>query len=149
MIFQTTGTKIWHLSSHYVPPKDIFKMDETTLFYTVQQKMTLAVKKEKCKGRKENKNILMVLLRYTMYCRQHWRISLDDYENIWKPHCLKDLKMHDSAAGIVTGYGLGDGGLWARPEQNQECWRLHIIQTGSGAHPAIYPVDTKGSFPHR
>jgi hypothetical protein len=24
---------------------------------------------------------------------------------------------------------------------------LHVIQTGSGAHPASYPMDTGGSFP--
>jgi len=35
---------------------------------------------------------------------------------------------HDSSVGIALGYALDD-----RP--------------GSGAHPASYPMDTRGSFP--
>jgi hypothetical protein len=28
-----------------------------------------------------------------------------------------------------------------------ECSLLHIVQTGSGAHPTSYPLGTRGSFP--
>jgi hypothetical protein len=43
-------------------PKDIFKMDETSLFYDVQLTWTVALKGEKCKGGKGYKDIAMVLL---------------------------------------------------------------------------------------
>jgi hypothetical protein len=31
--------------------------------------------------------------------------------------------------------------------QGQEYSFLHVVQTGSGAHPASYPMGTDGSFP--
>jgi hypothetical protein len=50
-----------------------------------------------------------------------------------------------NTVGIATGYGLDDRGSitvgdWDFPLR-------HHVQTGSGAHPASYPVDTEGSFP--
>jgi hypothetical protein len=35
------------------------------------------------------------------------------------------------------------------PGRGQEFSLLHVIQTGSGAHPASYPMGTGGSFPGR
>jgi hypothetical protein len=32
-------------------------------------------------------------------------------------------------------------------QQGQEFSFLHIIQTGSGAHPALHPLGTRGTFP--
>jgi hypothetical protein len=29
----------------------------------------------------------------------------------------------------------------------QEFYRLHVVETGSEAHPAYYPIGTGGSFP--
>jgi hypothetical protein len=42
----------------------------------------------------------------------------------------------DSAVGIATGYGLDGRGVRVS----------HIVHTGSGAHPASYPMGTGGSF---
>jgi hypothetical protein len=39
----------------------------------------------------------------------------------------------DSSVGIAVGYGL-DG-------------RGDVVETGSGAHPASYPMGTGGGFP--
>jgi hypothetical protein len=51
----------------------------------------------------------------------------------------------DSAVGIATGYGQ-DGGVGIPVPVGQEFSLLHVIQTGSGAHTASYPVDAGDSF---
>jgi hypothetical protein len=44
----------------------------------------------------------------------------------------------------TTGYGLeGPGSIPGR----QDLFLLHIVRTGSEAHPASYPVGTGGDFP--
>jgi hypothetical protein len=48
--------------------------------------------------------------------------------------------------GIATGYGLDDRGVGV-PSPGRVKNFLHSVQTGSGAHPASYPVGTGGSFP--
>jgi hypothetical protein len=46
--------------------------------------------------------------------------------------------------GIATGYGLdGPGSIPGRARFSL----LHSVQTGSGAQPASYPMDTRGPFP--
>jgi hypothetical protein len=47
-----------------------------------------------------------------------------------------------SIVGIALGYELDD-----RSSGNWELSLHHRIQTGSGAHPASYPMAIKGSFP--
>jgi hypothetical protein len=49
--------------------------------------------------------------------------------------------------GIATSYGLDDRGGWS-PESRlgQEFSLLHIVQTGSGAYLASYPMGTGGFF---
>jgi hypothetical protein len=49
----------------------------------------------------------------------------------------------DSSVGIATGYGLDGQGLIP----GRDVSLLHSVQTGSGAHPASYPMGTGGSFP--
>jgi hypothetical protein len=47
----------------------------------------------------------------------------------------------DGSVGIVTGYGLdGRGSILAGTTFSP----LHSVQTGSGAHPASYPMDAGG-----
>jgi hypothetical protein len=48
-------------------------------------------------------------------------------------------------AGIATGYGLNDRGVGIRVPVG--CSLLHVVQTGSRAHPNSYPKGTGGSFP--
>jgi hypothetical protein len=54
--------------------------------------------------------------------------------------CLKQV--WDSPFGIATGYGLGDRGVGVRVPL-----LLHVIETGSGAHPASCPMGIGGCFP--
>jgi hypothetical protein len=53
----------------------------------------------------------------------------------------------DSAVGIATGYGLDGRGVGVRVPVGQDFCLFRVIQTGSGAHPASYPIGTGGSFP--
>jgi hypothetical protein len=52
-----------------------------------------------------------------------------------------------SVVGIATGYGLDDRGVGVRVPVRPEFSLLHVVQTGSGAHPTSYPIGTGGSFP--
>jgi hypothetical protein len=45
------------------------------------------------------------------------------------------------------GYGLGGRGVGVRfPAEARDFCLLHNVQTGSGAHPASYAMDTGDSF---
>jgi hypothetical protein len=49
-------------------------------------------------------------------------------------------------SGTALGYGLDDRGV--RITAGAGNFSPHYrVQTGSAAHPASYPMDTKGSFP--
>jgi hypothetical protein len=57
-------------------------------------------------------------------------------------------KSRDSSVGIALGYGLDDRGSKVRFRAGAGNFSLHHrVQNGSGAHPAYYPVGTRGSFP--
>jgi hypothetical protein len=57
-------------------------------------------------------------------------------------------KSRDSSVGIALGYGLDDRGSRVRFSAGAGNFsRHHRVQTGSGAHPASYPVGTRGFFP--
>jgi hypothetical protein len=61
------------------------------------------------------------------------------------PYQLKESR--DSSVGIVLGYGLDDRGSWVRFPAGAGNFSLHHrVQNGSGAHPASYPMGTRGSF---
>jgi hypothetical protein len=51
----------------------------------------------------------------------------------------------DSSVNIATAYGLDRRGLI--PSRGKRFSLLHSVQTGSGAHPASYPMGTAGPFP--
>jgi hypothetical protein len=54
----------------------------------------------------------------------------------------------DSSVSIALGYGLDDRGSRVQFPAGAGSFSLHYsAQNGSGAHPASYPVDTRGSFP--
>jgi hypothetical protein len=58
------------------------------------------------------------------------------------------LKSRDSSVGIATDYGLDDWMIGVRIPAGAGNFSLrHRVQTGSGAHPASYPMGTRGSFP--
>jgi hypothetical protein len=57
-------------------------------------------------------------------------------------------KSRDSSVSIALGYGLDDQGsrVWFLAGAGNFS-RHHHVQTSSGAHPASYPMGTRGSFP--
>jgi hypothetical protein len=58
------------------------------------------------------------------------------------------IKSRDSSVGIALGYGLEDRGSRVRFAAGDGNFSLHHrVQNGSGAHPAFYPMGTRGSFP--
>jgi hypothetical protein len=59
-----------------------------------------------------------------------------------------EIKSRDSSVGIALGYGLDDWGSRVRFQVGAGNFSLrHRVQNGSGAHPASYPMGTRGSFP--
>jgi hypothetical protein len=58
---------------------------------------------------------------------------------------LFSLESRDSSVGIALGYGLDDRGSRARFPAGDGNFSLHHrVQNGSGAHPASYPMGTRG-----
>jgi hypothetical protein len=53
----------------------------------------------------------------------------------------------DSTVSIATGYKLDAQGVRVRVLVGASFAPLHVVQTGSGAHPASYSIGTGGSFP--
>jgi hypothetical protein len=54
----------------------------------------------------------------------------------------------DSAVGIATALRAGRPGVEEyESRQGQDFSPLYVVQTGSGAHPASYPMGVGGSFP--
>jgi hypothetical protein len=59
-----------------------------------------------------------------------------------------DCKSRDSSVGIALGFGLDDWGSRVRFPAGTGNFSLHHrVQKGSGAHPATYPMGSRGSFP--
>jgi hypothetical protein len=58
------------------------------------------------------------------------------------------LYCHNSSVGIATGYGLDDldSRVWLPAVAGNFSFH-HCVQNGSGAHPASYPMGTRGSIP--
>jgi hypothetical protein len=59
----------------------------------------------------------------------------------------KKNKSWGSSFGIATGYGLDDHMIGVRIPTRAGNSLRHCVQTGSGAHPASYPVGIGGFFP--
>jgi hypothetical protein len=56
--------------------------------------------------------------------------------------------IRDSSVNIALGYGLDDRGSRFRFPAGAGNFSLrHRVQNGSRAHPASYPMGTRGSFP--
>jgi hypothetical protein len=53
-----------------------------------------------------------------------------------------------SSVGIMSDYGLDDRAIEVRSPTGAEDFSSSLcVQTGSGAHPASYPMGTEGPFP--
>jgi hypothetical protein len=58
------------------------------------------------------------------------------------------VKSCDSSVGIVLGYRLDDRGSRVGFPAGAGNFSLHhLVQKGSGVHPASYPMGTEGFFP--
>jgi hypothetical protein len=57
------------------------------------------------------------------------------------------MKYPDSSLGIQNGYGLDNLEVGVRVSVGARFYPLHVVQTGSGAHSASYPVSTGGFSP--
>jgi hypothetical protein len=58
------------------------------------------------------------------------------------------MKSRDSSVGIALGYGLDDRSSRVRFPAGAGNFSIHHrVQNGSGAHPALYPMGIRGSFP--
>jgi hypothetical protein len=61
---------------------------------------------------------------------------------------IHSSESRDSSVGIALGYGLDDRDSMVRiPAEAGNFSLHHRVQDGSGAHPASYPMGTRGSFP--
>jgi hypothetical protein len=62
--------------------------------------------------------------------------------------CDKVKGSYESSVGIVLDYRLDDWGSRVQFLAGAGNFSLHhCIQNVSGAHPALYPMGTRGSFP--
>jgi hypothetical protein len=69
-------------------------------------------------------------------------ITTKDYTNVSDSDVSRD-----SSVGITTKYGLDDRMIGVRFRAGAGNFFLrHRVQTGSGTHPASYPMGTEGSF---
>jgi hypothetical protein len=98
---------------------------------------------------------LSPLLHTSSYCGAEVQGQLYRYLIRWKFPAEAELlfpalkvKSRGSSVGIALGYGLDDRGSRVLFPAGTENFSLqHRVQTGSGAHPASYPMGTSGSFP--
>jgi hypothetical protein len=77
-------------------------------------------------------------------------------EQVWRPRIVvfdlhtrgPHFEFWEGPVGIALSYGLDDRGPGVRLPTGAENFSLsHRVQDDSGAHPASYPMSTRGSFP--
>jgi hypothetical protein len=57
------------------------------------------------------------------------------------------IRRRISSVSIVSDYGLDDRVIGVRsPAETKDFSSILCVQTGSGAHPASYPIGTEGPF---
>jgi hypothetical protein len=62
--------------------------------------------------------------------------------------CVVHEMNRSSSVSIVSDYGLDDRAIEVRSSKEAEDFSSSpYVQTGSGAHPASYPIGTGGPFP--
>jgi hypothetical protein len=90
-------------------------------------------------------------LRTVKGCTGTDHLRNEDIRNelgIFPLHKLQKIKRsRDSVVGIATGYGLDDRGFGIRVPVGSRILFLHVVQTGSEAHPPSYPMGTGASSP--
>jgi hypothetical protein len=88
-------------------------------------------------------------LNYISYPRQFWGLVLLPFSGEWFSLYQQNwCESRDNSVGIALGYGLDDRGPRVPFPAGAGNFSLHHqVQNGSGAHPASYPMGTRGSFP--
>jgi hypothetical protein len=66
---------------------------------------------------------------------------------IWIETSIRFSNSRDSYFGIATDYGLDGRMIGVRISEGAGNSFRHRVHTGSGAHPASYPMGTSSSFP--
>jgi hypothetical protein len=81
-------------------------------------------------------------------CEVHRYAIYNQVNNIYIYIISKILfESRDSSVGITVGYGLDDRGSRVRfPAEVGNFYFHYRVQNGSRAHPASYPMGTRGSF---
>jgi hypothetical protein len=75
-----------------------------------------------------------------------YRDNIYIYPMFKHPHPVLS-KNRDRSVGVALGYGLDDRGSRVQFPAGDGNFSLHRrVQNGSGAHPASYPMGTRGSF---
>jgi hypothetical protein len=80
-----------------------------------------------------------------------WELYLGPYRSV-NLFFDKNSSQHfwhlwNSSVGVATDYGPDDRMVGFRIPAGAGNFSLHRFQTGPGAHPASYPLGTRGSFP--
>jgi hypothetical protein len=57
------------------------------------------------------------------------------------------MRSRGSSGSIVSDYGLDDRAIEVRSPTGADFSSSPCVQTGFGAHPASYPMGTRGSYP--
>jgi hypothetical protein len=70
------------------------------------------------------------------------------WETKFRTHTIQPARSRDSSVGIARDYELDDRGSRVRFPAGVGNFSLHHrVQNCSGAHPASYPMGTRGCFP--
>jgi hypothetical protein len=72
-------------------------------------------------------------------CHEYWHYDRANY--VHSTYALSDTLQ--PVVGIATDYGLKDRGVWVRVPVGSRIL-IHVVQTGSGAHPASQAMGTGG-----
>jgi hypothetical protein len=71
-------------------------------------------------------------------------LQMKSYPNIFALVLFVSFRSRDNVVGIATGYRLDGRGVGVRVLVEARFCPLHVVQTGSGAHPASYPTGARG-----
>jgi hypothetical protein len=86
-------------------------------------------------------------IRFSPFCSSANKVIGYQLHYRGQDFCLR-CKSRDSSVGIALGYGLDDRGSRVRLLVGTGNFSVHHrVQNGSGAHPASYPMGSRGSFP--
>jgi hypothetical protein len=97
-------------------------------------------------GINENWNVCYIM--FFLATSRFWeRYIMTELCNSMSYNGLRMDMRRYSSVGIAIEYGPDDRRVGFRVPVGWRTFLLHVVQTGSGAYPASYPVGSTGSFP--